>query len=333
MDLGDPEEMLRVFERPSSWYLTGFLIPQGTPEEAAGEDDIDAGDELEEPQEQDTGPEEDASDRGAAKKRYFPSSIGLSTLVAAGTKALNVTLRWGDYALMEREEEGDTVWRRSPRTAHLEVPLIGEGPLRIHPVPDWPGLELHVLERLVATDALDGQIPVGTRSVSLFLLNNRNPDGEHPDRAYVFQPEIEVASEQPFVPRPDMLSPGERDWDEQVGDLHYAGSPELATGHGISADWHLVDGECRVLRTRWVPSADVEQTVPAKLAGVELGMDALGSLADGAAAEQALAPLVTQYREWITAQGDALGRLSGERLETAEELLRRASLAAKRIER
>jgi hypothetical protein len=333
VDLGDAQEMLRVFERPSSWYLTGFLIPQGTPEEAAGEDEIDADDGLEEPQEQDTGPEEDASDRGAAKKRYFPSSIGLSTLVAAGTQALRVTLRWGDYTLVEREEEGDTVWRRLPREAHLEVPLTGNAPLRIHSVPDWPGLELHVLEKPVATDALGGQIPEGTRSVSLFLLNNRNPDGEHPDRAYVFQPEIEVQSAQPFVPRPDMLSPGERDWDEQVSDLHYAGSPELATGHGISADWHLVDGECRVLRTRWVPSADVEQTVPAKLAGVELGMDALRSLADGAAAEQALAPLVTQYREWITAQGGALGGLSGERLETAEELLRRAALAAKRIER
>jgi len=333
LGLGDPEEMLRVFERPSSWYLTGFLIPTRTPEEAAGEDDIDADNELEEPQEQESGPEEEASDRGAAKKRYFPSSIGLSTLVSAGTGALSVTLRWGDYALVEREEEGDTVWRRSPREAHLEVPLTGDGTVRIHTVPNWLGLELHVLERPVATDALGGQIPPGTRSVSLFLLNNRNPDGEHPDRAYVFQPEIEVTSAQPFVPRPDMLSPGERDWDEQVGDLHYAGSPELATGHGISADWHLVDGECRVLRTRWIPSADVKQTVPAKLAGVVLGMDALGSLADGTAAEQALAPLVTQYREWITAQGGTLGSLSGERLETAEELLRRASLAAKRIER
>jgi len=333
LGLGDPEEMLRVFERPSSWYLTGFLIPTRTPEEGAGEDDIDADNELEELQEQETGPEEEASDRGAAKKRYFPSSIGLSTLVSAGTGALSVTLRWGDYALVEREEEGDTVWRRSPREAHLEVPLTGDGTVRIHTVPNWLGLELHVLERPVATDALGGQIPPGTRSVSLFLLNNRNPDGEHPDRAYVFQPEIEVTSAQPFVPRPDMFRPGERDWDEQVGDLHYAGSPELATGHGISADWHLVDGECRVLRTRWIPSADVEQTVPAKLAGVVLGMDALGSLADGTAAEQALARLVTQYREWITAQGGTLGSLSGERLETAEELLRRASLAAKRIER
>jgi hypothetical protein len=331
--LGDAEEMLRAFERPSSWYLTGFLIPVRTPEEAAAEDDVDAGDELEEPQEEETGAEEETGDRGAAKKRYFPSSMGLSTLVPADARTLSVTVRWGDYALAARSEEGDTVWKRTPRESQLDVPLTDSGEVSVHPVPGSGGLEVHVLERPVATAALDGQIPDGTRSVSLFLLNDRDPDGEHPDRAYVFQPEIEVGSAQPFVPRPDLLSSGERDWDEQVADLHYAGLPELATGHGVSADWGLVDGECRVLRTRWIPAADVEQTVPAKLSGVQFAMETLGALDDGAAAEQALAPLVTQYREWIGGQASALGGLTGERLETAQELLRRAAVAAKRIER
>jgi hypothetical protein len=331
--LGDQEEMLRAWERPSSWYLTGFLIPVRTPEEAAAEDDIDADDEIDEPQTDEAGADEQLGERGAAKKRYFPSSMGISTLVAANTKALMVIVRWGDYALVERAEQGDTVWRRSPCERLVEIPLGGGGEVRVHEVPDAGGLELHLLERPVATAMLAGQIPDGTRSLSLFLVNDRNPDAEHPDAAYIFQPEIEVSSSQPFVPRPDLLSAGESDWDEQVADLHYAGSPELATGHGVSADWELVDGQCRVLRTCWIPSADVEQTVAAKLIDVELQMDALGALSDGAAAEQVLTGLVAQYRRWIDAQSGTLGQLAGERRDTGTELLRRAAIAAKRIER
>ena len=44
------------------------------------------------------------------------------------------------------------------------------------PVPDSGGLELHVLERrAVATGDSTGEIPAGTRSVSLFLVNDREP--------------------------------------------------------------------------------------------------------------------------------------------------------------
>ena len=41
---------------------------------------------------------------------------------------------------------------------------------------------------------------------------------------------------------------------------------------------------------------------PWTVAGVELSMEALGALADGAAAEAALRPLVAQYRDWIEAR-------------------------------
>ena len=122
------------------------------------------------------------------------------------------------------------------------------------------------------------------------------------------------------------------DRDEQVADLHYADTPEFATGHGVSADWDIVDGACRRLRTTWIPNASVEKTETVDVADVELSMEALGALADGAAATTALQPLVDEYRRWIDERRDATGALQGERRTTGEGLLHRAGHAADRIE-
>ena len=168
--------------------------------------------------------------------------------------------------------------------------------------------------------------------MSLFLVNNRKPREDQPDGAYVFQPELEITCSLPFVPRPDLRSTQGEDWDEQVADLHYADTPEYATGHGVSADWDVQRGECTTLRTKWMPSAEVEKTVAAQIDGVLLDMDALGALADGTTAEEALTPLALRYRAWIQERrGQALD-LAGDRRETAEELLRLAAIAADRIE-
>ena len=182
-----------------------------------------------------------------------------------------------------------------------------------------------------------------------------------------------MRSAAPFVPRPDPREVSGDDWDERVADLHYAHTPEYAAGHGVSADWELVDGACRVLRTTWTPSAEVEKTETFDPPGAVLDMQALGALADGAAAEAALSPLVTGYRSWLedqrarlegqqagldeqAAQRPAgglddqqagledqqaglddrqtgLGDLTDERREVAEQLLRMATIAADRMER
>src|SRR5439155_11951617 len=179
-------------------------------------------------------------------------------------------------------------------------------------------------------------LPQSTRSVSVFLVNNRTPvapeQGE-PDLAYVFQPELEVRGDRPFVPRPDLRGARAAEWDEQVSDLHFADTPEYATGHGVSAEWGIVDGECHLLRTAWIPTAEVENTATVDVPGVELSMEVLGALADGAAAEAALQALVAHYRTWIKARRADIATLQGTRRETAEELLRFAAIAADRIER
>ena len=128
-------------------------------------------------------------------------------------------------------------------------------------------------------------IPAGTRSVSVFLVNQREPQKTDPDTAYAFQAEIEVRTERPIVPRSDPRGAWASMWDDRVADLHYADTPEYATGHGVSADWELVDGECRMLRSTWIPNATVESTRTVDVRDAELSMEVLGDLADGTAAE------------------------------------------------
>jgi hypothetical protein len=227
------------------------------------------------------------------------------------------------------------------------VALTGADSPVVHGVSGSAGLQLHIVERSISAEDLHEQIPPGTRSVSVFLVNHRAPVREEPDLAYAFQPEIEVRSDRPFVPRPDLRGSRAADWDEHVADLHYADTPEYATGHGVSADWEIVDDACRLLRTAWLASAEVEKTAFVDIPGVELSMATLGALADGAAVEVALRPLVGAYRDWIAARragltslpssrgttAEELLRFGRVRRATAEELLRFAGVAADRIER
>ena len=203
----------------------------------------------------------------------------------------------------------------------------------VRSVPGSGGLELHIVEREVGSQDLGDRIPAGTRSVSVFLVNHRPHTTANPDLGYVFQAEVEVRGEAPFVPRPDLRGALAAEWDEQVADLHYADTPEYATGHGVSADWEVADSACRVIRTAWIPAAEVEKTVPAHVPGVEISMDELGTLADGAAARERLQPLVDAYRAWNGAQLARLTGLPPARQDTVRELLRLADVAAGRIER
>ena len=99
--------------RPSNWYLTGFLVPRGAPVEHRGDADVD-----DEPEVAESGGlgDDSTEDRRAAKKGFFPSSMGLSFLVSEEVEAVDVLVRWGDYRRVEaasgdpdggRDEQGD----------------------------------------------------------------------------------------------------------------------------------------------------------------------------------------------------------------------------------
>src|SRR3990170_8283949 len=86
------EERLPGWVRPSNWYLTGFLIPSGSPPDKSA--DADEDDDFELVPESAGLAEESTEERKAAKKGFFPSSMGLSFLVAAETREIEVRVRW-----------------------------------------------------------------------------------------------------------------------------------------------------------------------------------------------------------------------------------------------
>ena len=325
-NLGDPAEVLP--QAPSRWYLTGFLAPL----EATREQRTDESSTEELDQASDGGGLDDdvAPEPAAARQRYLPSSIGLSVLAPPEAQHLSVRATWGDYRLRTGPPEE---WERLDRAETITLDLSqASAKAREVDVPESNGLRIAYLARPVGALAAEAGVPPGARTVSVFLVNRRTPaPDERKDEAFAFQVQIEVKGQ--FLPRPDLRSLASQDWDDRVADLQYRDAGEFAVGHNVATAAAVKDGACNLVRTCWIPEAEVERVAPAFIAGVELSMDALARLEDGAVASAKLTPLVTEYRQWLERQAANVPAGPAKRRETGEELLQRARLAADRIER
>ena len=352
---GEPRDEAYVAEilpvAPSNWYLTGFLVPYEAPADQRSDDDSDeALDQVERAVE---GDDDNAPEATSARKAFFPSSMGLSVLVPRDTTELQVRISWADYVPMvesegnkadgaggEATESGDTEgesdpgarfpdWRRLPREAEVVVALQEGDPVSTD-IPDGEGLKVVVSVRPVGDTAL---VPADSRSVSVFLVNQRQPAPDMiRDAAYVFQAELSLHAEQPFVPRPNLRGRHSDDWDEKVADLQYADAVEYAVGHNISAVAVIdADNRCRQVQTAWMPTADVEKVVPDNRSGVELGMEALAGAVSAEAIRGMVGPMITGYAAWIDGE---LRRLPNDavRAQVSRDLMTRAGRARDRIQ-
>ncbi|QLE59270.1 DISARM system helicase DrmA [Nostoc sp. TCL26-01] len=358
-DIDHAEEILD--QAPSKWYLTGFLVPHGAPIEQRGDDTAD--DDLDQLQRGSAGEDETVPDKPFAKKAFFPSSMGLSFLVAENASQLNLTVQWGDYFPIKdnsvAESQNDSsaeeilspleiettipqpeadkglsgCWKRIPRQAQITVPLK----LPLHhsqstktiPIPDSNGLQLVVSIRPVTSKEL---VPAGTRSVSVFLVNNRlSTSDKQRDISYIFQTSLIIHTPEPLVARPNLRGRDNHDWDENVADLQYRDDYEYAVGHNVSAiALTNPDGSCQEIRTAWIPTADVEKVIATQVKDVELGMEALANAPTPAALQNMLSPMVDAYTDWIQEQHTKCPT-EPKRLNVALDLLRRAEIANKRI--
>jgi hypothetical protein len=340
------EERMYPNRFPSNEYLMGFLAPAGATVDArAGDEDDDM--EAIPAREGEETPEE----RKAAKRSFFPSSMGLSFLLPPGARELQLKVSWGDYVRVVEadenegdeadedggEEEGSQLkryWQRTPRVDSFAwvVPGSGVAQHRVD-VPNSKGLRIVAVVRELPESARTSEMAEGTRSVAMFLVNERVPvEGRDRDEDFVFQAKLEVESSAGFCARPDLRGRRADDFEELVAELHFADASEYAVGHGVSADWALVDRKCSRIWTCWIPEATVEKVVTAQLEGVQLSMNQLGALDSGEAARECLMPQVDHYRAWIDEQRKSSASLEGKRREVAEELLGIAERAAERME-
>ncbi len=326
------EERLPI--APSKWYLTGFLVPFETSSDDRG--DPDGAETLDEVGRKVEADDDTPPEAAAATRAIFPSSIGLSVLVSAETTHLEVQVAWADYVVVPKAgqaeasaDEGDGAappeeragrgrWRRIPREAEVRV-LIADGTLSPVGLPGFEDLHVVVSVRTVGDHGL---VPRGTRSVSVFLVNRRPPAGDtQRDAAYVFQPELSLHTEPPFVARPDLHGQGSDDADEKIADLQYKDVVEYAVGHNIAAVAAKgADNHCREVRTEWMPTAEVEKVVPRALPEVELGMEALANAGTPREIRDRVGPLLTAYDAWLEGQRASRTNEAG-RIDVADGLL------------
>jgi helicase-like protein len=360
-------ELLR--ESPTRWYLTGFLVPSDAPVEQRT--DETASDEIDSAGEGDGSDDADSPDQAAARRTFLPSSMGLSVLVDPEVSELHAMVSWGDYVYegaesgasaneagaeegedkpTESEDDADSAdpdnagakplrgFRRVPRAESVTIPLSSSSQKPVEfKIPNSNGLTLFVTIRTVVATALGAdRLPVGTRSVSVFLVNRRRPEEKRAYRTFAFQTELLLKSAKSFVARPDLraCTSDEADWDDHVADLQYRDECEYAVGHGVSATAEKVsDLSCFTVSTTWIPTAEVELVAPALIPDVELKMEALSTLSSGAEATALLSPLVSHYRAWIDTQRQRYQGLDPQRMETINDLLIEAGHVATRIEK
>jgi len=336
---GHPLEAEQLWERepPSRWYLTGFLVPTGAPEsqrhDPQGEEVLDAVVGSEEG----AGDDDVEPDSAPARKVFLPSSMGISVLVPKGVKSLSAEVLWGDYtkvASQDPEHPERKVWQRSQRSHSVDVPLPAKGLGQVE-LPESRGVRLYVSARDVSNlGPQGGELPTGTRAVSVFVVNERDPEAEERiDEGLIFQAQLRLTLKEGFVARPNLRGLIDDDADERIADLQYRDAFEFSVGHGVSTHAGVDDsGQCRDVRSTWVPTAGVEKVEPTSIAGVVLSMEKLAEVSSLAQARTALGTFVTEYGSWIAAERTG-APTQARRAEVAKDLLDRCELARQRIAR
>ena len=329
---GPEEELSQYEDHAFKRYLVGMLAPKGS--EVAGEelDELAAGDGED--------GEEGGPDAGTpAGGTYFPSSMGLSFIVADEADKIIVHADWGHYLRISSSTQADRngaparVWRRVPVIAP-DLPLaLAEGV--IDPTPLHPEHPLVVLQGRMRKTAA-GWV------VTLFMVNQqeeRKARNQPKDEVWVFQPRLRVlgAEQKPiFVQRKggnadlsklDRLSREET----ETLDMLYRHRREFAVGHGISVHATLPQPyaeRATQVETEWVPSFELPQQTPRSeaddenLAGLTLDMKELAELPK-AGLIASLRHIETAYRIWIKTEEAKLS-LPEEQLAGHETAVKRA---------
>jgi hypothetical protein len=369
----------RLNESPSRWYLTGFLAPAEDPlglEGVDDEGDPSAQEEMEIDVEE---PDADGAGGAAgdneepeapnARRRFLPSSIGLTVLLDPDVKEIEARISWGDYVTEPRLPEDILL----PEPSAAELGEDGK-PKRIErPLVDWVrtpkervvrlavrdgrsdpivvpesaaeqrrggGLALETHSRLFSYATPDGKTE-RVRALTVFLVNRRATVHRfYSDVSYAFQARVELICKAGFQPRHDLSGYRAQDWDLRVADLHYRDICEWAVGRNAAAGWDAADDAAGLVTRVWtdpLPTAEVERVAPnedAELkARVTFGMETLAQMAeaDGAGLSGALADLPALYGLWIEAERKKLAGLPARRRETGEGLIAEMETAKGRI--
>jgi hypothetical protein len=370
----------RLNESPSRWYLSGFIAPTEDPLGLDGDDEeSDPG--IQEEMEIDVEePDVDGTNGAAAdsetpetpnaRRRFLPSSVGLTVLLHPDVTFVEAKVCWGDYRTepplpetillpdpppedtgsddkRKRVERPMVDWVRVPKERTVRL-TVQDGRSRTPKViPESAaeqrhggGLVLETHSRLFSYTAPDGKVE-SVRALTVFLVNRRALVHRfYADVSYAFQARLELVCETGFRPRRDLSGYAAQDWDLRIADLHYCDLREWAVGRNAAAGWDGPDDVAGGVKRVWtdpLPSAEVERVAPNEdtdlTTRVTFGMESLAQLAeeDAVGLSAALADLPVLYGIWIDAERKKLAGLPPRRRETGERLIAEMETAKSRI--
>lgn len=336
---GGPSEELNQYEDHAyQRYLVGMLAPKDEEVDAGELDELATGD-------GDEG-EEGAPESGVpAGSTYFPSSMGMSFVVAAEATGIVVEAEWGQYLRVksdtQNKKDGNpaNVWKRNPVVAPPIALPLKDGNIEAFAFhPEHPLVVLQGRMRFT----IDGWV------VTLFMVNQqeeRTRRGEPKDEVWVFQPKVRVHGpnrEPIFVQRKSAktdlsrMDPLTREETETL-EMLYRHQREFAVGHGISVHSTLAEplAERAVqVETEWVPMFEVPQQTPRSpaddknLSSLTMDMKALAELPKDELIVS-LRYIESAYRAWIKIEAAKLA-LPSEKLEGHEEAAKRAAASCTR---
>ncbi len=335
-------------DSPTQWYLTGFLVPVNADMDTKLDDTVQ--DEIDEAPVSGGYDDNAPVDRSASGGNYLPASMGLTVIVPAGAKEIEVVVEWGDYIeekYLAKGEKGEPKelygYRRMPKTVTMSVAV----PSLSSPEPDEleiPGSKIKAgdasgltLTCIARPAQSNGGLPPECRAVTVFLVNNRVADKDHSYRACAFQAVLRVTCPEGLVGRPDLrglTTTLHTDPDHDLADLHFRDVLDYGIGHGVSVVYDSRPGVAvNTLETSWVPRYEVERVVASEIPQVEFSMQALSSFTDATMLGAALRPLVVQYRQWLDErQSEAHSLTTEKRRNVALNLVNEARATADRIE-
>jgi hypothetical protein len=365
----------RLSENPSRWYLTGFLAPVDDPLTQDGgkgaEDDPSTQEELEiEVGESDTegaggaSGDSDPPEVPNARRRFLPSSIGLTVLLPHDVTEIEAVVSWGDYRTEPPLPESVLLpdddfaasdpkapkrpkvdWVRASRKQAVRVPIPdGRGQQIVVPESaatqrEGGGLVLEAHARVFSFETPNGSEQV--RALTVFLVNRRAAvHRRYADVSFVFQAKLELVSELGFRPRRDLSGFNADDPDQRVADLHYRDVCEYGVGRNVAAAWNAEEERVGRVARVWtdpLPQAEVERVAPNEDAALksqvvfDMAQLAEAAAGDGADLVKALSALPQLYSGWIDAEGRKLAGLASRRRETAEQLIAHMKTARDRI--
>ncbi|MFE4541566.1 DISARM system helicase DrmA [Arthrobacter sp. NPDC056727] len=280
----------------------------------------------------DAGGTDTDEDRGPESKLIAPSSMGLRFQVGPDVGNLVFTARWGQYTSRRETDEHGRTQTFYDRTDHVEprmidIAAIGAGQTHTEVI-----IEGHVA---ISVEVFEHD---GLRVVEAALQNTKVTGKELPPKVWLFQTQLEVSTEDGtavFRPTRDALEQARDFGDPEVLqlDLLYRDRLEFAVGRTASTTWTLPDPQSRTataVRTTWLPTAEVPQTLAPTIKGAEMSMRLLVEASPDQLG-QYLTPLLDGYEHWLHERRLDAAALPEHLLKVAETGIQDGEDALKRL--